>query len=379
MLEHAVSELFEQQAAEDPPPTRASVIAAARRGHSRRRRRRAAIAASPALAAGAVLAIALEGIIPAGGYHAPAAPTAPAAVAPQAPRLFNPLRSYASPGWLPAGQSATDFVAAFSPLEDQYSGPTGTALTVYARGVCRLSSRSFTCGWPRSQAAPQTSLPRLYVGRQIGDLSGHAAYWEFPSGPGIGTLTWQYAAGGWATVTAPGPRAAALRMAHSVRFGKAAAPLAAFPLQLTGVPADWRVNSVTTRVDHGVRYAVSFSVSAGQVGTTLEPALPPRQVATVATGPEYGNSCKSFFRNASYRLQIIDSNETFVLLRPSAWDSGAKSGLCTVADGVLASVITYGRSAVAATDLLAHHMRFLGPDPANWTTRPIVNSRGGPH
>jgi hypothetical protein len=216
-------------------------------------------------------------------------------------------------------------------------------------------------------------LPRNDVGRQIGDLSGYAAYWKFPAGPGIGTLTWQYAAGGWAVVTVPGLRDA-LRMAHSVRFGKAAGPLAAFPFQLTGVPADWRVNSVTTRVDHGVRYALSLSVTAGPVDTTLEPAFPPRQVVTVETGPEYGSSCKSYFRNASYRRQLIDSNETFVLLRPSAWDRGAKSGLCTVADGVLASVITYGQSAVAATDLLAHHMRFLGPDPAKWTTRPIVKS-----
>ena len=374
MLEHAVSELFEQQAAEDPPPTRASVIAAARRGRSRRRRRRAAIAASPVLATGAVLAIALGGIIPAGAYHATPTPTAPAAAASQAPRLFNPLRPYASPGWLPAGQSVTQFVAGFSPLEDQYSGPTDVVLTVYARGVCRLSSRSFTCGWPGDQAAPQNSVPRIDVGRQISDLSGHAAYWKLPAGPGIGALTWQYAAGGWAVVTVPGLRDA-LRMAHSVRFGKAASPLATFPFQLTGVPADWRVNSVTTKVDHGVRYAFSFSVTAGPVNTILGLTFPPRQVVTVEMGPEYGSSCKSYFANASYRRQLIDGSETFVLRRPSAWDSGAKSGLCTVADRVLASVITYGQSAVAATDLLAHHMRFLGPDPANWTTRPIAGQR----
>ncbi len=370
MLKHAVTELFEQQAAEDPPPTRASVIAAARRGRGRRRRRQAAIAASPVLAAGAVLAIALAGIIPTGAYHAHAAPTAPAAFAAEAPRLFNPLRSYASPGWLPGGQSVSHFVAGFSGLEDQYAGPGGVGLTVYARGVCRLSSRSFTCGWPHDPAAPALILPQTDIGRRTGDVSGRAAYWAFRSGPTLGTLSWQYAAGGWARVQAPA-LPDALRMAHSVRFGTAAGPLAAFPFQLNGVPADWRVNSVFTQVDHGVRYAVSFSVTAGPVDTILGLIAPPRQVVTFQTGPEYGTSCESYFRHASYRQQIIDGNETFVLLRPQAWDSGAESGLCTVADGVLASVITDGQSALAATELLAHHMRFLGPDPANWTTRPI--------
>lgn len=235
--------------------------------------------------------------------------------------------------------------------------------------MCRLSSRSFGCGWPRDPAAPQLILPRTDIGRRTGDLSERAAYWAFRSGPTLGTLTWQYAAGGWAQVSAPGLQDA-LRMAHSVRFGKAAGPLAAFPFRVTGVPADWRVNAVITHVDHGVRYAFSFSVTVGPVDTTVGLA-PPRQVVTFQTGPEYGTSCESYFRHASYRQQIIDGNETFVLLRPQAWDSGAVSGLCTVADGVLASVITDGQSALAATDLLAHHMRFLGPDPANWTTRPI--------
>jgi hypothetical protein len=371
VLEHAVSELFEQQAAEDPPPTRASVIAAARRGRSRRRRRRAAIAASPALAAGAVLAIALGLIIPAGAYQAHPAPTTPTGSAAQAPRLFSPLRPYMAPGWLPGGLSVTHFVALFSRLEDQYTAPTGVGLTTYARGVCRLSNRSFTCGWARSKAAPELSLPRTDIGRRIGDVSGHAAYWD-PPGPGLGTLTWQYAAGGWAMVSAHAPQDA-LRMAHTVRLGQAAGPLAAFPFQLTGVPADWRVSTVSTQVEHGVRSASSFIISAGPVDATLGVAVP-RQVVMVETGPGYGSSCRSYFHNASYRLQLIDGNETFVLLRPSSWDSGATSGFCTVADGVLASVITYGQSAVAATDLLAHHMRFLGPDPANWTTRPIVRS-----
>ena len=368
MLEHALTVLFEQQAGENPPPTRASVAAAARRGRTRRRRRQAALAASPVLAAGAVLAIAFGGIIPTGGHRAHIAPTTPADSGSQAPRLFNPLRSYILPGWLPDGLSVSHLAGLFSRLEEQYSAPNGVDLIVYARGVCRLSSRSFTCA--RDPGAPPLRLPRPDIGRRTSDLSGHAAYWEFPEGPGIGNLTWQYASGGWAVVTAPDLRDA-LRMARSLRFGQTAGPPVAFPFQLTGVPADWRVNSVTTQVDHGVRYASAFSVTAGPVDSTLGVDTGPRQVATVATGPGNGSSCESYFAHGSYRRQLIDGHETFVLLRPQAWDTGAKSGLCTVADGVLASVITEGQSAVAATDLLAHHMRFLGPDPANWTTRPL--------
>jgi hypothetical protein len=370
MLEHALAELFEEQASENPPPTHASVLAAARQGRARRRRRHAGLAASPVLAVGAVLAIAFVGIFPARGYHAHAhasPPTAGASAA-QAPRLFSPLRPYVSPGWLPKGLSARSFVGAFSRLEDVYTGRTGVGLNVWSRGVCRLSSRSFTCGWPHDPGAPESTV-RPDFGRRIGELSGRAAYWTFPSGPGIGTLTWQYAKGGWAVLSAP-DLPDALRMARSLRFGTAAGPTAAFPFQLTGLPADWRVNSVTTGVDQGVRYAFSFGVSAGAVETTVGLGSVPRQVVTVETGPEYGTSCASYFHLASYRQQIINGHLAFVLLRPQAWDTGAKSGLCTVSGRVLVSVITEGQAAVSATGLLAH-IRFLGPDPANWTTRPI--------
>jgi hypothetical protein len=365
MLEHALAELFEEQAAENPPPTHASVPAAARQGRNRRRWRQAGLAASPFVAAVAVLAIAFGGIIPTGADGAHPAPTTPAV---RAPRLFNPLRPYASPGWLPDGQSVSHFVAVYSRLEDQYVGPTGTPLTVYAGGVCELSSRSFTCA--RGPGAPGLSLPRIDIGRTIGDLSGHAAYWMFPWGPRIGALTWQYAAGGWAQVSAASLRDA-LRMARSVRFSTAAGPSAAFPFQLTGVPADWRVNSVSAPVEHGVRYASSFSVTAGPVDTTVGMNPGPRQVVTVQTGPEYGTSCTSYFGHAAYREQIINGNEVFVLLRAQAWNTGAVSGLCTVVDGVLVALTTEGRAGISAADLLAQHVRFLGPDPARWTTRPI--------
>jgi hypothetical protein len=95
------------------------------------------------------------------------------------------------------------------------------------------------------------------------------------------------------------------------------------------------------------------------------------QLGSDKVGPEYGTSCVSYFHRASYRRQITNGHEAFVLLRPQARDTGAKSGLCTASDGVLASLITEGQAAVFATGLLAHHIRFHGSDPANWTTRPI--------
>jgi len=114
-----------------------------------------------------------------------------------------------------------------------------------------------------------------------------------------------------------------------------------------------------------------LTVTAGPVDTILGLVSAPRQVVTVETGPLYGTSCVSYFHLASYRRQTIAGHEALVLLRPQAWDTEAKSGLCTVSDGLLTSVITEGQAAVSATGLLAHHIRFLGPDPANWTTRLI--------
>jgi hypothetical protein len=390
MLEQALAELFEEQASENPPPTQASVFAAAQQGRARRRRRNAGLAAaSPVLAVGAVLAIAFGGLIPSSGYRAhvssPGARVSSPAVgaaAVQAPRLFSPLRPYVSPGWLPKGFSAAGFVGVFTRLEDSYIDirvAAGVGLNVWSRGVCRLSSRSFTCGWPHDPGAPESTTPRAGIGRRIGEIAGRAAYWMFPSESGSGTsprshfpsriLTWQYAQGGWAVLSAP-DLPDALRIARSLRFGTAAGPAAAFPFRLTGLPADWRVNQVFTRVDQGVRYAFLFGFSAGTVDTVADD-LAPRQVMTVQIGPLHGASCGSYFHRASYRLQIINGHEALVLLRPQAWDTGAKSGLCTVSDGVLTSVITEGHATVSATDLLAHHIRFLGPDPAKWTTRPI--------
>ena len=389
MFEQALAELFEEQASENPPPTQASVLAAAQQGRARRRRRNAGLAAaSPVLAVGAVLAITFGGLVPSSGYRAQVSSpgahvSSPAdgASAAQAPRLFSPLRPYVSPGWLPKGLSAASFVGVFTRLEDSYIDirSTGVGLNVWSRGVCRLSSRSFTCGWPHDAGAPESIVPRPGIGRRIGEIGGRAAYWVFPSGSGTGTspssrfpsrqLTWQYAQGGWAVLSAP-DLPDALRMARTLRFGMAAGPTAAFPFQLTGLPADWRVNQVFTRVDQGVRYAFLFGFSAGAVDTVADD-FAPRQVMTVQTGPLYGSSCVSYFHHASYRRQIINGHEAFVLLKPQAWDTGAKSGLCTVSDGVLASLITEGQATVSATGLLAHHIRFLGPDPAKWTTRPI--------
>jgi len=247
MLELALAELFEEQASEDPPPARASVAAAARQGQALRRRRRAGLAAAPVLAVGAVLAIAFTGVIQARSSHARASAPAASSAAAQAPRLFSPLRPYVSPGWLPRELSVTSFVGLFSRLQDTFSGPAGVGLNVWSRGVCRLSGRSFTCGWQHNPGAPESTV-QPDVGRRIGDLSGRAAYWSFSSGPGVGTLTWQYANGGWAVISAP-DLPEALRMARSLRFSTAAGPTAAFPFQLTGLPADWRVTSVSTRVD----------------------------------------------------------------------------------------------------------------------------------
>jgi len=371
MLEHALTELFEQQASENPPPPRASVAAATRLGRTRRRRRQAGLAASPILATGAVLAIAFAGFIPAGSHnaHGSAAEHGRAPTV-RAPVLFSPLRPYVSPGWLPEGISAASLTGLFSRLEDSYVGTTGVSLSVYARGACRLSSSSFTCDSLASSRAPEISLPRIDIGRAIAGLGGRAAYWTPSRGPTTGALTWQYAAGGWAVITASRLREA-LRMARSLAYGTAAGPAAAFPIQLTGVPGNWRVNSVMTRVDQGVRYAFSFSITAGPVATADGLFSAPRQVVAVETGPIYGTSCEAYFGRISFRKQVIDGNEALVLRRPQAWDTGATSGLCTVVDGVLTSVITDAQSPILAPDLLAHHMRFLGRSPAHWTTKPI--------
>src|SRR5262249_59922550 len=82
-------------------------------------------------------------------------------------------------------------------------------------------------------------------------VRGHRAFWAGPF------LVWQYARGGWASLSLPLPysspklsnaakyeaaRRDAVKIADHVRYG-AATPPPVFPARLTRLPSQWRVGS----------------------------------------------------------------------------------------------------------------------------------------
>jgi hypothetical protein len=181
-----------------------------------------------------------------------------------------------------------------------------------------------------------------------------------------GLLSWQWAKGGWAVLIAPDVQTA-LRVARSLRVGPAAGPAVEFPVQLTGLLADWRVNWVTAEPAKGVYYASAFDIAAGRTDTLpgFSSQLTPVLAVTGLAHNGYDGSCHAPPANA-WRPETIDGYLTYVrVLR-------LQSVLCTTdADGLYLQLTLGTHPVISVTNLFAHHVRLLGPDPANWTTKPI--------
>ncbi len=374
MLETELRELFDQQACEDAPPVRVTIEEASRAGRSQLRRRRASTIGAPAFAVAAVVAIALAGSVFTGTGR-PAPGSGPAAVSAAPARFPSPLRPYVRIGWLPPGERLAQFNLDSTEVLINWGNPFGQ-LEAFSAGQCTLSGPTLTC--------PVDNLPAKYgrhgLGRQIGLVHGRPAYWNSTGGTVIsekvsvsengptegasdveqdGDLWWQYAPGGWVEVQAiSGP--AALKIARAARFGPAVAPPFTFPVQLTGVPASWHIDSTTVTMASSGRLSSASLTLAG-----TEPGLiaGPGRIHSDCVRP-FGPGNTARLRSAMINGYRVD---TFIEKSPTppSW------ALCTAdADGVDVSVVA-GTSRAEVGEIFAHHLRLLGPDPAHWTTRPV--------
>jgi hypothetical protein len=395
MLETDIRDLFDRLAAEQPPPPHISMPAARRTARRRLAWRRTGTLGAPLLAVAAVISVAVASAIPGGGLGVGQGPVA----SPVAPKYFNPLRPFASIRWLPAG---------FGPLEATTSrvgigyvsvGRAGSvSFSASSSGRCRLDGHDLRCG-----TAPGVTPALFPLGSQAGVVDGHPAYLVTlhvgatpspeqspltlrspepttspqPSGSSVqsaaaravsGTLTWQYARGGWAMlyVMAPGNAflRTVLRIARSIRFGPAVASYIRFPYQLTRAPADWHVTSVQAVSQHDVLSAQFYDVTAGQSDDQWV-SPPPRNVVAIV-GDETPTACGHSAGSRTVRI-----NGYAVVLTPPRpmWMVPQLCG--GDIDGVGLTIYTASRPAISAASLFAHHFRILGPDPANWTTVPI--------
>jgi hypothetical protein len=317
------------------------------------------------------------------GRPAAIAPVRPAAVVPD---QFSPFIAYAAFGWLPAGYKLLEggttrgstFQVAVRP-----GLPTAWYLLAYPAGGCQLTkARGLMCKayYPFGPLALTSRAP---------DINGHRAYWatayaHLPSPEPV--LAWQYAPGSWAVLelgkTKPLDahwRQVAVKAASHVRFGVHAAPPVAFPVQLTGLPASWRLisgvrawmpywNGVTYQPYGHVLYASQWSVSTGSASTG--PRARPFLTFTIGLAGQPG-SCRVPVQGSIVHT-VVNGYRVIVTRGPFG------QALCAANAGGL-SVQIEERSnrpgadlaSVDVVGLFARHLQLLGTSPAHWATHPI--------
>ena len=208
-------------------------------------------------------------------------------------------------------------------------------------------------------------------------VRGHRAFWAG------GYLVWQYARGGWAGLLLPisygspkpgnaAKRAAARRdavkIADHVRYGAATPPLV-FATQLTRLPSQWRVSSVYYLPDGGVLRVSRFALGTGNPdlgadgGLEYQTNLP--YFSTIDPATSRSNFCG---KSAS---EIINGYRVTVTHR--AVGTLPSQDLCAAsADGLALSISQFGaHPPIDLASLFRDHLRLLGTNPANWTTKPI--------
>ena len=206
VLESKIRDAFGAIADDEQPPTSVSIDAARERGRSLLRWRRFRVTGTPVLAAAAVAAVALGGVLPLGrsdsaGHKQESRQTAPSATAVIAPKRLDPLVPYASFAWLPAGEALLsgggDKVSEYLNI---YAGRHFKwQLMVYAARACTLIDGAGELQCTQSGSGIQ-NYP--LAGRAPA-VNGHRAFWLSPgprpkAGRTHQAVVWQYASNAWA-------------------------------------------------------------------------------------------------------------------------------------------------------------------------------------
>jgi hypothetical protein len=381
MDEAGARALMERLSMTELPPSRVDIALARQRGRALLRRRRWGLAAAPLLAAAVVVALVLGigAITGAGGGPR----ILPAPLTGSVHHPFNPLAPYAAFGWLPKGVPHNVNSPYSTPAQLQLA--VGSAakgqftLTVWARGACNLDAAQVRAGLRRHHHplldcedaklgwAANLSRPEPAVG-------GRPAFWFDGH-----MLAWEYARHAWATlyVSRRGtavPPATIVSVAAHVRFAATAKPAVKFPFQLTGLPTSWRVLSVAWRATaHGLLVDTSRELgSSTAVGRADGPVT--GTIGQIAITPGKGRC--SFFRGSSER--VVLNGVTAIVTRFTGSGVRPYQGLCIPETaGLHVFFLEFpepGHAGFAfggVTGVFTHHLHLLGPDPANWTTRPL--------
>lgn len=146
-------------------------------------------------------------------------------------------------------------------------------------------------------------------------------------------------------------------------------PPLVFPAQLTGLPSRWRVGSVYYQPDGRLLRASRFALTTGTAdlgadgGLEFQTNLPYFGVIDPATF--YKNFCPTSGSEIINGYRVVVTNQVGGTL-PS-------ESLCAAnADGLALTIDQQGaHPPISVASLFGDHLRLLGTNPANWTTKPI--------
>jgi hypothetical protein len=388
MDEMGARTLMERLSVTEQPPSRVDIPLARQRGARRLRRRRWAAGVAPLLAAAAVaVVVAGTGGLPrlTGSGDDRTGPVSSARWVPRHP--LSPLAPYAAFGWLPKGdpQIVSSPVSTLAQLQLRIgSAARGQfMLTVWAPAACgpgpaevrtalsrghhpTLDCRDiFDNGWAAQLSRPAPAI----AGRPGFWFDGHE-------------LAWEYAPHAWATLVvyrrgAAIPDATMVKVAAHVKYAATGKPSVKFPFQLTGLPASWRVLSAPWRATPDGLAATADSHAMGGY-----PAVGPADGRSAGTIPQIeivpGKSRCQFFRGSSLSRWAVLNGVRAVVTHFTGSGAPPDQGLCIPeTHGLHVSFVEVpgpGRARFAfggVTGVFLHHLRLLGPDPANWTTHPL--------
>jgi len=389
MDETQVRTMLGELADTEAPAARIDLGRAISRGRRRRRWRRAAAGGSTlavAAVAGAVVTLlAVPGpgpaVTPNGGATSGASSAHGTGLV-AAPKRFDPLKPYASFGWLPAGYTAGGI--SLQPTAGTQSiqlnaGAASSAnaaifLTVTVADACTESGpRSLPvlhCRYDGSSSGP------IRAASAAPPVNGRMAFWAQDQAKS-GMLIWEYAPGAWSILSSPSMRSATppaglrtmlARVAANVRYGDRT-PIR-FPFSITGIPAGWAVSNTEFTGSSGQLLGQSLSLGPtadpGALGITVAPATP-------------GNSC-AFIAGQSQHVTV--DGVRAVLRTLSDYQS-----LCATDVAGLQVSITLdttvpnrgsplpGVSGLGGALGVGRALHLLGADPANWTASPVKSLR----
>ena len=256
----------------------------------------------------------------------------------------------------------------------------GPDLGVYAAGQCHLTGPA---GELKCSAPTLGGLTARITGRAPA-IRGHRAFWADPY------LVWQYARGGWAGLLLPtsyiSPKLSnavkreavkreAVKIAGHVRYGAATPPLV-FAAQLTGLPSRWRVGSVYYQPDGGVLRASRFALTTGTPdlgadgGLEFQTNLPS---FTIDPATPYSNFCGQPASEIINGYRVVVTHQDGGTALGGGTALPPSQGLCAaIADGLSLSIGQQGaHPPISVASLFRDHLRLLGANPANWTTKPV--------